>query len=188
MSLSCLKSQPTRESTGPQRILMWLRPSFRVSSCLFLPHPSLSRQTCYHKQALLSMISAPRPLTGVPFPPPSLVTLFDIQVSVSLKRGLFYPWRRERLPTPGSWPGEFHGLYSSWGRTELDTTERLSLARSLLQVRVWCFSQGPSVMLRVPSTHSDPQCVLAHVGSHWLVRPSTRHPPSSKSSALTRTA
>ena len=25
------------------------------------------------------------------------------------------------------WPGEFHGLYSSWPRKELDTTERLSL-------------------------------------------------------------
>ena len=24
-------------------------------------------------------------------------------------------WRRERLPTPVSWPGEFHGLYSPWG-------------------------------------------------------------------------
>ena len=22
------------------------------------------------------------------------------------------PWRRERLPTPVSWPGEFHGLQS----------------------------------------------------------------------------
>ena len=21
------------------------------------------------------------------------------------------PWRRERLPTPVFWPGEFHGLY-----------------------------------------------------------------------------
>ena len=27
------------------------------------------------------------------------------------------PWRRERLPTPVFWPGEFHGLYSPWGRT-----------------------------------------------------------------------
>ena len=26
------------------------------------------------------------------------------------------PWRRERLPTPVLWPGEFHGLYSPWGR------------------------------------------------------------------------
>ena len=36
------------------------------------------------------------------------------------------PWRRERLPTPVFWPGEFHGLYSSWGLKELDTAERLS--------------------------------------------------------------
>ena len=33
------------------------------------------------------------------------------------------PWRRERLLTPVFWPGEFHGLYSPWGRKELDTTE-----------------------------------------------------------------
>ena len=33
------------------------------------------------------------------------------------------PWRRERLPTPVFWPGEFHGLYPK----ESDTTERFSL-------------------------------------------------------------
>ena len=38
------------------------------------------------------------------------------------------PWRRERLPTPVFWPGEFHGLYSPWGHKESDTTERLSLS------------------------------------------------------------
>ena len=38
------------------------------------------------------------------------------------------PWRRERLPTPVFWPGEFHGLYSPWGRKESDTTEQLSLS------------------------------------------------------------
>ena len=38
------------------------------------------------------------------------------------------PWRRERLPTPVFWPGEFHGLYSTWGRKESDTTEWLSLS------------------------------------------------------------
>ena len=37
------------------------------------------------------------------------------------------PWRRERLPTPVFWSGEFHGLYNPWGGKELDTTERLSL-------------------------------------------------------------
>ena len=25
------------------------------------------------------------------------------------------PWRRERLPSPVFWPGEFHGLHSPWG-------------------------------------------------------------------------
>ena len=37
------------------------------------------------------------------------------------------PWRRERLLTPVVWPGEFHGLYSPWGRKQLDMTEQLSL-------------------------------------------------------------
>ena len=28
------------------------------------------------------------------------------------------PLRREQLPTPEFWPGEFHGLYSPWGCKE----------------------------------------------------------------------
>ena len=36
------------------------------------------------------------------------------------------PLEKERLPTPVFWPGEFHGLYSPWGRKELDMTEQLS--------------------------------------------------------------
>ena len=36
------------------------------------------------------------------------------------------PWRRERLPTPVFWPGEFHGLYSPWGSKELDMAKWLS--------------------------------------------------------------
>ena len=42
------------------------------------------------------------------------------------------PWRKERLPTPAFWPGEFHGLYSPWGCKESDMTERLSLWSSLM--------------------------------------------------------
>ena len=38
-----------------------------------------------------------------------------------------FPCRREKLPTPVFWPGEFHGLYSPWGCKESDTAERLSL-------------------------------------------------------------
>ena len=37
------------------------------------------------------------------------------------------PGRREWLPTPVFWPGEFHGQYSPWDCRESDTTERLSL-------------------------------------------------------------
>ena len=35
--------------------------------------------------------------------------------------------RRERLPTPVFWPGEFHGLYSLWSLKELDMIKQLSL-------------------------------------------------------------
>ena len=38
------------------------------------------------------------------------------------------PWRRERLPTPVFWPGEFHALSSPWGLKESDTTDQLSLS------------------------------------------------------------
>ena len=47
------------------------------------------------------------------------------------------PWRRERLPTPKFWSGEFHRLYSPWGRKELNTTERLAL--SLFQKWIYYF-------------------------------------------------
>ena len=39
------------------------------------------------------------------------------------------PWRREQLPTPVFWPGEFHGQrslvgYSPWVHKESNSTER----------------------------------------------------------------
>ena len=45
------------------------------------------------------------------------------------------PWRREQLPTPVFWPGEFHRQrsvvgYSPWGRKESDTTMWLPLLLS----------------------------------------------------------
>ena len=36
------------------------------------------------------------------------------------------PLEKKRLPIPVFWPGEFHGLYSPWGRKKPDPTERLS--------------------------------------------------------------
>ena len=53
-------------------------------------------------------------------------------------------WRRERLPTPVFWPGEFHGVYSPWDHKELDTTEWLSLlnCRPVL-FKLWLFFPNP---------------------------------------------
>ena len=56
------------------------------------------------------------------------------RMCLQCRRSRFDPWvwkiprRRERLPTPVFWPGEFHGLHSSWGCKELDITEWLSLS------------------------------------------------------------
>ena len=36
-------------------------------------------------------------------------------------------WRRKWLPTPVFWPGEFHGVYSPWGRKEWDTVRDFHL-------------------------------------------------------------
>ena len=43
------------------------------------------------------------------------------------------PWRRERLPTPVFWPGEFHGLYSPWV-----TKSRTQLSDFHFQYRLYC--------------------------------------------------
>ena len=40
------------------------------------------------------------------------------------------PWKRERLPSPVFWLGEFHGQYSPRGPKELGTTEWLLLSLS----------------------------------------------------------
>ena len=55
------------------------------------------------------------------------------------------PWRRERLPSPVFWPGEFHGLYSPWGRKESDTAGRLSLALVVVSVLVCSWNAFGSV-------------------------------------------
>ena len=54
-----------------------------------------------------------------------------------------FPWRRKRLPTSALWPGEFQGLCNPQGRTQLDTTERLSL-HSLTQSKLAQTRNGES--------------------------------------------
>ena len=71
----------------------------------------------------------------------SLVTQLVKNLSAILERPGFdpwvgkIPWRRELLHTLVFCPGEFHGLYGSWRRKELDTTERLHFTYSLLSQR-----------------------------------------------------
>ena len=45
------------------------------------------------------------------------------------------PCRRERLPTPVFWLGEFHGLYRPWSCKKSDTTKQFSL--SLYNSYLW---------------------------------------------------
>ena len=55
------------------------------------------------------------------------------------------PWKRERLPTPVFWPGEFHGLYNPWGRrvghdwvTFTWISNSVSWIALLASVRIFC--------------------------------------------------
>ena len=52
-----------------------------------------------------------------------------------------FPWRRETLPTSIFWLGEFHGLYSPWGRksqTRLNDLHFTSL--TFTPPLIYCFS------------------------------------------------
>ena len=55
----------------------------------------------------------------------------DLSSIPGLGRSTWEDSWEKRLPTPVIWPGEFHELYSPWGHKELDTTEQLSLSRSV---------------------------------------------------------
>ena len=71
------------------------------------------------------------------------------------------PWRREQLPTPVSWLGEFHGLYSPWGHKESETTEQLSFGLQMVKnlpamQETWVQSQGQEDPLeKEMATHSS---------------------------------
>ena len=43
------------------------------------------------------------------------------------------PWRREKLPSPVFWPGEFHGLYSPW---DFDCVNHNKLWKILQEIRI----------------------------------------------------
>ena len=52
-------------------------------------------------------------------------TLPAVQETWVWSLGWKISWRRERLPTPVFWPGEFYGLCSPWGCKGSDMTEQI---------------------------------------------------------------
>ena len=67
-----------------------------------------------------------------------IYVVINISVCNPYERPVFDPWvgkitwRRERLPIPVFWPGEFHGLHSPRSHKESDTNEGLLLSLSIL--------------------------------------------------------
>ena len=80
------------------------------------------------------------------------------------------PCRRERLPTPVFWPGEFHGLYSPWGHKELDTTEWLSLSLSGLSCGMKDLQGGLQDPVLWPGIEPRPPASGAQGLSHWTTK------------------
>ena len=92
------------------RTMQWLSPNRQINEYIVFQFPFLHVATCglAGKESTCSRAGRPE---------------FD-------PRAGKIPCRRERLPPPVFWPGEFHGLYSPWGHKEWDTTEWLSLSLS----------------------------------------------------------
>ena len=76
------------------------------------------------------------------------------------------PWRREMLLTPVFFLGEFHGLYSLWGRKELDARARaFSVLIQVLMQSKYC--RHPVLGIPAASTKKfvgSLGCVLNEIG------------------------
>ena len=67
-------------------------------------------------------------------------------------------WRRERLPNPVFWPGEFHGLYNPWCHKDSDMTEWLSLTYTY--TCIWSYLEFLG-----SSDGKEPACTVGDLGS-----------------------
>ena len=76
-----------------------------------------------------------------------------------------YPLEKGKAtqPTPGFWPGEFHGVYSSWGRKESDFHSQAVWRNALISfsyMKLFSFSSTTySERLSFPITY---WCLLCH--------------------------
>ena len=73
------------------------------------------------------------------------------------------PWGRKRLHTPVFWPGEFHGLFSLWGRKESDMTETFTCSAILYNKILFMRSIQNSLHLLYPNSQSIPLSPLIFV-------------------------
>ena len=87
-----------------------------------LQHHSLKASILWHSASFMIQLSHPYVTTG------KTIALTRRTFVLQCRRPGFNLWvrkipeRRESLPTPVFWPGEFHGLYRPWGHKESDTT------------------------------------------------------------------
>ena len=113
------------------------------------------------------------------------------------------PWKREWIPTPVFWPGEFHRQrslagYGSWGRKGSDMTEQLShvhtqhfkifataasdfsVALSVL-VCTGCYNKNTIgwVAYKQISISNGSACMLSHFSRVRLCNPMDCSPPGS---------
>ena len=130
-----IKKPPAMQDTGVQS---WSR---RIPyCCCYCSVTKLCPTLCYlmeHSMPEDSQESSPAPqfksFTSSALSLPWYLSWW--RICLKCKRPRFNSWvgkircRRDRLPTPVFWPGEFHGLYSPWGhKKESDTTEWFSLS------------------------------------------------------------
>ena len=115
------------------RILEWVAISYSMGSSQPRERTHVSCVSCLDRQILSHCATWEAPFTsswlwiGASLVAQLVKNPSVVRETWARSLGWEDPLEKERLPSPVVWSGEFHGLYSPWGRKESNTTERLSL-------------------------------------------------------------